>query len=105
MKIPLYFLDNSWCFIEITINSDGEIIVDWTELETEIEELIKCQKDTNILCLYDNRYCYYNPSKKKRFDVDQSMTISLSLVIRNFNILDRLAEINNLEKSEVEVSL
>jgi hypothetical protein len=105
MKIPLYFLENSWCFIEVAIKPDGEVVVDWTELELPIEEFIKGQEDTNILCLHDTRHCYYNPSKKKIFEFDQSTNISMSLVIRNFNILDRLAEINNLEKSEVDVSI
>jgi hypothetical protein len=105
MKIPLYFLENSWCFIEIIIKHDGEVVVDWTELELPIEEFITGQEDTNILCLHDTRHSYYNPSKKKIFEFDQSTNISMSLVIRNFNILDRLAEINNLEKSEVDVSI
>jgi hypothetical protein len=105
MKIPLYFLDNSWCFIEITINPDSEVLLDWTELETDIEAFIEGPTDTNILCLHDNRHCYYNPSKKEIFEFDHSINISMSLIIRNFNMLDRLAEINNLEKSEVEFSL
>jgi len=105
MKIPLYFLENSWCFIEVAIKPGCEIIVDWTELDTEIEDFIKGQEDTNILCLHDNRHCYYNPSKKKIFEFEQSLHISMSMVIRNFNILDRLAEINNLEKSVIDISL
>ena len=105
MKIPLYFLENSWCFIEIIIKPDGEVVVDWTELELPIEDFIKGQEDTNILCLHDNRHSYYNPSKKKIFEFEQSLHISMSMVIRNFNILDRLAEINNLEKSVIDISL
>ena len=102
MHIPIYFLDNSWCFIEVSINPQGEVVVDWTELEKHIEEFLKSQEDINILCLYDKRYCYYNPSKKKIFEFSQSINISMVLNIRNFNMLDKLAKINNLEKIEVE---
>jgi len=135
MHIPIYFLDNSWCFIEVTINSHGEVVVDWTELEKSVEEFVhqfsfnmppsgaemneldrllcassmrkgvKGQEDINILCLHDKRYCYYNPSKKKIFEFGESINISMILNIRNFDMLDKLAKINNLEKYEVEFEI
>jgi hypothetical protein len=76
MYIPFYFIEDSWCILEIYIKNncywiDWNVIYDNNNIEIKDKNKISLDYTNNsyILCVRDNRYCYYNTDDKIIYDL------------------------------------
>ena len=82
MHIPFYFIENSWCFLEIHIKTNSYWI-DWnviynnhhSEIKDKTEITLNFTNNSNILCVKDNEYCYYNTETKKIYDFNDDYNL------------------------------
>lgn len=71
VNIPFYYIENSWCFLEIYIKKNNCYWIDWNtildgddSLDEERCKEFTAMKNTNVLCIKDNTYYYYNTDTK-----------------------------------------
>ena len=97
MIVPLYLIENYWCYLEVSIKNncywiDWNVIID--NNNNEIKDKNKINLDylinKNVLCL-NNFYYYFNTYNKKIFDFNN-----------NFNFMsvdgtNSLSTLNNLK--------
>jgi len=72
MIIPFYFIEDSWCFLEVKIKKNSYWI-DWNilydrngdEISNKNDIDISCfEKNTNIVCIKNDAYYYYDTTNK-----------------------------------------
>jgi hypothetical protein len=80
MFIPFYYIENVWCFLEISIKHncywiDWNIIYDKNnnEIKDKNEISLDFLQNTNALCVKDNKYCYYN--NKIIYDIQEDYNV------------------------------
>jgi len=90
MKIPLYYIDKSYCLLEVTFHNSNTFWIDWFEIDINGVELIE---NCNILCIDNNNYCYYNTNEKKIYNFKS--TDILTLCVDNIKLMSELNSLNN----------
>jgi hypothetical protein len=70
MKIPLFYIEDTWCFITVYIHENNTF---WIDFDYDSEYDVNFNENTstltlqikNILCIYENLnyYCYNNLNK------------------------------------------
>lgn len=104
MIIPLYFIENSWCFLEIIIHNNSYWI-DWDIIRDEYGNEIVRESDINLdyinnknlLCIGNNKYCYYSTKNNLIYEFNNKKSI---LSVDGTNSLESLA---NLKISYKEI--
>jgi hypothetical protein len=99
MSIPFYLIENSWCILEIIIKNNCYWI-EWNVIydndNNEIRDKNKMTFDytshTNILCIIDNKYCYYNTDNKVIHEFNDYFNI---LSIDGSRSLETLSQLKN----------
>jgi hypothetical protein len=83
MIFPLYYIDYRWCFLDVSINSNGEYLItfeliyneDFQEISKESDITLEYITRKNILCMKDNMYYYYNTNNKNIHTFDDRFCI------------------------------
>lgn len=71
MILPFYYIEDTWCFLEVSIKKNNIYWIDWDVVYDKdgVEDVIDLQylsKDKNILCIdNNNNYSYYNTTDQK----------------------------------------
>ena len=100
--IPIYKINNSWCFVEITIKFNDLYWIDFEPLidsKKETFEYVINNKETKILCIIDNKYNYFNTDDKNVYSFNQNYRIS------SFDDTRTLDSLKNLKKMYSDVLL
>ena len=102
MIIPLYFIENTLCVLEITIHNNSYWI-DWDIIRDEYGNEIVSESDINfdytnnknLLCLENNKYCYYSTKNNVIYEFNNENSI---LSIDGSLSLESLANLKKLYK-------
>lgn len=90
MHIPFYFIENSWCFLEIHIKNnsywiDWNVIYDENHIEIKyISEItLDFKNNSNILCIKDNKKLYDFNHDYNLISVDGSCSLDTLSNLKN----------------------
>ena len=72
MIVPLYYVEDSWCFLNVCIKRNNIYWIEWGFIYNERNNEISEEKNItleyicnkNVLCIKDNMYLYYNINNK-----------------------------------------
>lgn len=99
MIIPFYYIENSWCLLEINIKNncywiDWNLIYDKYNNEITDKNNLSLEfiTNSNILCIKNSKYCYYNSIDKKIYDLSNYYNI---FSIDGSNSLNSLSNLKN----------
>lgn len=102
MIFPFYFIEGSWCLLEVYIKNncywiDWNVIYDKNNFEVTDKREINLDlfNHKNILCLKDNKYCYYNTDNKTLYDFDSYYNIISIDGSHSLESLSKLKKIYN----------
>lgn len=79
MKILLYYIKNSWCFMTVSIHHKNIYWIDWIGVnyidgEINFEHIIQ-NSNINIICTDGDNYFYYRTSRKKAYPLNDTYKI------------------------------
>lgn len=101
--IPFYFVENSWCILEIYLKNncywiDWNVIYDKNNIQIKEKNKITLdfKHNSNILCIKDNKYCYYNTDNKKIYDLSDLSDSNNILSIDGSRSLETLSNLKNV---------
>lgn len=94
MTLPfiIYKLDDGWYFLNVSVKTNNTYWIDWNEIHIETDSTFNLTDNFNILCVNDNKLCYYNTNDKTIKDLTH---LHLSLCvdgIKNVDDLHKLQE-------------
>ena len=104
MFIPFYFIENSWCLLEVYIKNncywiDWNIIYDKNNIEfkNKSDIILDFTTNKNILCLKDNNYFYYNTDNKITYEFNNYYNF---ISIDGSHSLESLNKLKNIYNEE-----
>jgi hypothetical protein len=110
MKILLYKLEGSWCFLDVCVKHNNVYWIDFdclcdksifssstseSDFDSKIEENLKhiiSKQNINILCIIDDKYYYYKTDERQIYPFDSSYGI---ISVDNTHSLDSLVDLKN----------
>jgi hypothetical protein len=100
INIVLYYVENSWCFLNISLKNNNIYWIDWECIYDKNGNLITNKKDITLDYIYDKNllfrkdetYFYYNTTSKTIYDLTNKI---LQLSVEGTNNLDNLYKIEN----------
>lgn len=85
MILPFYYVENTWCFLEVSIKKNNIYWIDWDVvydnngnevIDSNLIDLQYLSKDKNILCIdNNNNYSYYNTTDQKIYTFQPNYSI------------------------------
>ena len=101
MIIPFYYIEDTWCYLEISIKYNKIYWVDWNVVydkdgfeitDKNIIDLHHFSNEKNILSIDNNQYCYYNATNKKIYQFQPNYNIYCIYGINSFDRISSLKE-------------
>lgn len=89
MIVPFYYINDIWCFLEVTFKR-GQYYIEWnTYVNCTISEIINrlYNGESELLVLtldkdknkYENKYCYYHAGDQRYHEFDPDLMIVLEI--------------------------
>ena len=93
MTTQIYYIDNTWCFLNIDLKHNNTYWIDWEECEFINDSInTKNMRNKNILFIKDGKYCYYDTNNSTYYYLEDK---TLSLCVDNIKCLSNLNLLND----------